>query len=144
MSAATGKLLLYVEDDPDYADLVLLCLSKHALPARVVHCIDGEAALDYLRRSGSVEEPRPRLILLDLRLPRVDGFEVLREVKSSPDLADIPVVVLTTSSSRTDVARTYRDHVNSYLVKPDDYAELDALLKELGHYWLVSNTVPPP
>jgi CheY-like chemotaxis protein len=142
MSVASKKLLLYVEDNPDHADLVLESLSRHKLPTRVVHVEDGEAALDYLQRSGSAKDPRPWLILLDLRLPKIDGFEVLRTVRASPALSDIPVVVLTTSSSDADVARAYKHHVNSYLVKPDDYRTHDDLLKEVGHYWLVNNTVP--
>jgi CheY-like chemotaxis protein len=142
MTQDRKNVLLYVEDDPDYADLVLLTFSRQGFPATIHHVSDGEAALAYLARSGSAEAPRPRMILLDLRLPKVDGFEVLEVVKTTPALSSIPVVILTTSSSETDVARTYGHHANSYLVKPDEYATLDDLLKEITHYWLVSNTVP--
>lgn len=143
MSKPQGaRLLLYVEDNPDHADLVLHSLSRLSPPARVVHVEDGEAALDYLRRSEAGADPRPWLILLDLKLPRMDGFEVLRAVKASPELLDIPVVVLTTSSSAADVTRAYRSHVNSYLVKPVDFPAMDDLMRELDHYWLTSNTVP--
>jgi CheY-like chemotaxis protein len=140
VSTAANETLLYVEDDPDHADLVLDTLSRHKTPARIVHVEDGEAALAYLH-SHTDEQRRPRLILLDLRLPKVDGFEVLRTVKTTPGLSTIPVVVLTTSSSRVDVARAYADHVNSYLVKPDDYSSLDALLQEVSDYWLCRNEV---
>lgn len=141
MSISAEEVLLYVEDDPDHAELVLDTLSRHKSPVRVVHVEDGEAALAYLRRPDAQADPRPRLILLDLRLPKVDGFEVLRIVKSTPSLSTIPVVILTTSASDLDVARAYRDHVNSYLVKPDDYDSLDALLQEVSDYWLCRNEV---
>jgi CheY-like chemotaxis protein len=108
----------------------------------VVHVEDGEAALDYLQRSSEGDGARPQLILLDLKLPRMDGFEVLRTVKSSPDLAYIPVVVLTTSSSDADIAKAYQNHVNSYLVKPVDFPAMDDLMRELDHYWLTSNVLP--
>lgn len=138
------KLMLYVEDNPDHADLVLHSLRQRAPDARVVHVEDGDAALRYLEQNRFAAESRPALILLDLRLPKVDGFEVLRTVKSTPGLSNIPVVVLTTSSSPRDVARSYEYCANSYLVKPADYAALDALLKELSHYWLWSNIAPGP
>jgi CheY-like chemotaxis protein len=141
MNATSQQLLLYVEDNQDHAEIVLESFSRYEGSTRVVHVEDGEAALAYLRRSGSAEDPRPRLILLDLRLPKIDGFEVLRTVRSTPGLSDIPVVVLTTSASDADVARAYEHHVNSYLVKPDDYPKLDRLIKELGNYWLVNNAV---
>ena len=94
---------------------------------------DGEAALEYLSKNDSTA-PRPLLILLDLRLPKVDGIEVLRVVKGNPRLATIPVVVLTTSDSETDVSKAYEHHVNSYLVKPDDFARLDSMMKDVGDY----------
>jgi len=135
-------VLLYVEDNLDHADLVLDTLSRQKLSTRVVHVEDGEAAIAYLQRTDLVAAPRPRLILLDLRLPKLDGFEVLRTVKSSPELADIPVVVLTTSASRSDITRAYRHHANSYLVKPHDYPALTGLLQAVSDYWLKRNTLP--
>ena len=142
MNAYEPKLLLYVEDNPDHADLVLHSLAQKHPTTRIVHVEDGEAAIEYLRRSESGQDPRPWLILLDLRLPKMDGFEVLRTVKESPELLDIPVVVLTTSANDADIVRAYQNHVNSYLVKPVDFPAMDDLMRELGHYWLASNAVP--
>ena len=142
MNTQGAKLLLYVEDNLDHADLVLHSLSRQNPATRVVHVEDGEAALDYLRRSEAGADPRPWLILLDLKLPRMDGFEVLRAVKASPELLDIPVVVLTTSSSDADIERAYQSHVNSYLVKPVDFPAMDQLIRALEHYWLANNTLP--
>ncbi|HEX4340496.1 MAG TPA: response regulator [Polyangiaceae bacterium] len=135
------QLVLHVEDNGDHADLVKRCLSRHRPESRIVRVEDGEAALEYLSRSDAAT-PRPLLILLDLRLPKVDGIDVLRAVKTTPELATIPVVVLTTSDSESDVARAYEHHVNSYLVKPDDFLVLDSMMKDLGDYWLDWNVQP--
>jgi CheY-like chemotaxis protein len=143
MSSAEQRPVLYVEDDPDHADLVLRSLERHPLPGPVLHVHDGQAALDYLMRSVDDPDLRPRLILLDLRLPKVDGFEVLRIVKSDARLRSIPIVVLSTSANERDVERAYQHHANSYLVKPDAFALLDQLLREISSYWLVWNVEPP-
>ncbi len=135
------RLVLHVEDDSDHADLVERCLSRHRPGSRIVHCRDGEAALEYLTKNDPAA-PRPLLILLDLRLPKVDGIEVLRAVKANPSLAAIPVVVLTTSDNETDVSRAYEHHANSYLVKPHDFGRLDSMLKDVGDYWLDWNVQP--
>jgi CheY-like chemotaxis protein len=103
---------------------------------------DGEAALEYLAKNDSTAA-RPLLILLDLRLPKVDGIDVLRAVKTNPALAAIPVVVLTTSNSESDVASAYEHHANSYLVKPDDFRRLDSMMKDVGNYWLHWNVQSP-
>jgi CheY-like chemotaxis protein len=142
MSSEATDVLLYVEDNQDHADLVLDTFSRQHVSARVVHVEDGEAAIAYLQQTDAGSAPRPRLILLDLRLPKLDGFEVLRTVKSSPELSDIPVVVLTTSASSQDVSRAYAHHANSYLVKPHDYSTLDGLLQLVSDYWLNRNTLP--
>ena len=136
------RLVLHVEDDLDHADLVDRCLSRHRPTSRILRVADGEAALDYLARSGDGVAARPRLILLDLRLPKIDGIDFLRTVKAKPELAAIPVVVLTTSSSKSDVERAYQHHANSYLVKPDDFSLLDSMMKEVGDYWLDWNVQP--
>ncbi len=141
MISLRSDCVLYVEDDPDHAELVLRTLERSGKKSGVVHVEDGAAALEYLGRSERSEVPRPCLILLDLRLPKIDGIEVLRKVKTSPDLANIPVVVLTTSASSQDVSRAYACNANSYLVKPDDFASLDSLVQELGQYWLDLNRI---
>ena len=138
--------VLLVEDDPDHADLVTFSLAASRPKAKVVHHVsDGDAALDYLFRRGDFADPdrspRPHLILLDLRLPKVDGLAVLKEIKTSPDgdLRRIPVVVLTSSEADRDTAAAYDFRANSYVVKPVDYEKFHRLVADLGRYWLVWN-----
>jgi CheY-like chemotaxis protein len=110
--------------------------------------VDGEKALDYLFSRGvykdTVQNPRPNLVLLDLRLPRVDGLEVLRIIKTSPELLRIPVVVLTSSDAETDIVKSYDYHANSYIIKPLDFKTFTKLMKDLGFYWLGWNANPMP
>jgi len=137
--------VLLVEDDPDHAELVKRGLEECRSGVALVHVEDGEAALAYLQRRDAPGSPeRPHLILLDLRLPRIDGLEVLREIKSSPDLSDIPCVVLTTSRAEGDMVKAYRLHANSYLVKPGSYEHFVELMAEVERYWLRQNTRPIP
>jgi CheY-like chemotaxis protein len=131
--------ILYVEDNLDHAELVLRCLERFGVRERVVHVENGEQALALLEDVKVNTVARPRLILLDLRLPRVAGIEVLRQVKASPELRDIPVVVFTTSASERDMRDAYANYVNSYLVKPDDLTTLSDLLTDLSVYWLQYN-----
>ena len=138
----SGDCVLYVEDDVDHAELVLRGLERRGRRGDVVHVADGIAALDYLRRSERDEVPRPKLILLDLRLPRADGIVVLRAVRSSPGLASIPVVVLTTSANHDDIELAYANHVNSYLLKPRDFRAFEELVAEVDEYWLALNEQP--
>jgi CheY-like chemotaxis protein len=139
-------LVMLVEDNADHAELVMRTLAEHRVANRIRHFMDGQSALDYLFHRGvyvdAAENPRPHVILLDLRLPRVDGLEVLERVKGSDELKHIPVVVLTTSEADRDVARAYEHHVNSYLVKPIGYEEFTELMEDLGFYWLGWNTHP--
>ncbi len=138
--------ILLVEDNEPHAELVIRSFGDHnvANPIRVVQ--DGEAALDYLFQRGEYGDhekfPRPNVILLDLRLPKIDGLDVLREVKTQPQLRDIPVVVLTTSEAETDIARAYEYHANSYIVKPVDFGMFTKLMRDLGFYWLCWNRNP--
>jgi CheY-like chemotaxis protein len=110
--------------------------------------MDGEQALDYLFQKGAfadaAKSPRPNLILLDLRLPRVDGLDVLKTIKETPALKRIPVVVLTSSDAETDIAKSYDYHANSYVVKPLDFKTFTKLMKDLGFYWLGWNAKPIP
>ena len=148
MNRMTGEaaVVLLVEDDMDHAELVLRCFEDHKVVNRMHHVVDGEAALDYLFRRGEYADPekspRPHVVLLDLRLPKVDGLEVLREIKADEVLRSIPVVVLTTSETERDMTGAYESHVNSYLVKPVDFASFNNLMKDLGFYWLGWNSHP--
>jgi CheY-like chemotaxis protein len=138
--------ILLVEDNADHAELVRRVLDDNGIGNVMDHVSDGEAALDYLFRrgqfAGQSDRPQPHLILLDLRLPRIDGLEVLDEVKSDDELRQIPVVVLTTSEAGPDIARAYSCHANSYLVKPVDFAKFNRMIRDLGFYWLGWNRFP--
>ena len=140
--------VLLVEDDEDHAELVRRNLMSQAVRCRITHINNGESALDYLYQRGlyadSATSPRPDLILLDLRLPRVDGMTVLSEIKSEPRLQTIPVVILTSSAAEPDVSQAYLRHANSYLVKPLDLLSFEGLMKELGLYWFTWNQSPRP
>jgi CheY-like chemotaxis protein len=140
-----GELrVLLVEDDPDHAELVRRGLEDYGSRIAITRVEDGEAALDYLRQRAPRNTPgRPHLILLDLRLPKIDGLEVLREIKGGPDLSDIPCVVLTTSQAEGDMVKAYQLHANSYLVKPGDYNRFVELIAGVERYWLEQNTQPP-
>lgn len=139
-------VILLAEDDPAHAEIVRRNMEISRIANRLEHVEDGQAALDYLyRRNGYADPeraPRPGLILLDLRMPKVDGLEVLKAVKSDSDLARIPVVVLTTSAAEMDVAKAYDHHANSYLVKPVNFGQFTELLETLGYYWLAWNQLP--
>jgi len=139
-------MVMLVEDNVDHAELVIRTLEEHRIANRVRHFLDGQSALDYLFQrgefAGQVNNARPHVILLDLRLPRVDGIDVLKAIKEDNDLKAIPVVVLTTSEAEKDVARAYYNHANSYLVKPVGFEEFKKLMDDLGFYWLSWNTHP--
>jgi two-component system, response regulator len=138
--------VLLVEDDEDHAELVRRNLLRQGTPCRISHVNNGELALDYLHRRGTYQapasSPRPDLVLLDLRLPRVDGMAVLADIKSSASLRTIPVVVLTSSAADPDITRAYSSHANSYLVKPPDLIGFEGLMRELGRYWFFWNQSP--
>ncbi|HEX6035438.1 MAG TPA: response regulator [Anaerolineales bacterium] len=139
-------LVMLIEDNIDHAELVLRTLADHRIANEVLHFLDGQSALDYLYQRGEFADAedtlRPQVILLDLRLPRVDGMDVLKTIKEDPDLKSIPVVVLTTSEAEKDVARAYYNHANSYLVKPVGFEDFRQLMEDLGFYWLGWNTNP--
>ncbi len=138
--------ILLVEDNPAHAELVMRSFEDHQVANNIIHLSDGETALEYLFQRGLYsserESPRPHVILLDLRLPRVDGLDVLKEIKSSDELRSIPVVILTTSEAERDATRAYEHHANSFVVKPLDFASFTNLIKELGFYWLKWNYFP--
>jgi CheY-like chemotaxis protein len=141
-------LIMLVEDNVDHAELVSRSLADHRVANRVRHLTDGQSALDYLFRRGAFADPatspRPHIVLLDLRLPRVDGLDVLKAIKQDQTLHTIPVVVLTTSAAEPDIAAAYRHYVNSYLVKPVGFDDFNKLMQELGFYWLGWNKNPYP
>ena len=138
--------VMLIEDNVDHAELVIRTMQEHKIANKVRHFLDGQSALDYLFQRGEYFDyntnPRPHVILLDLRLPRVDGMDVLRAIKENDDLKTIPVVVLTTSEAEKDVARAYYNHANSYLVKPVGFEEFRKLMDDLGFYWLGWNANP--
>lgn len=140
-----GRILL-VEDDPKDTELTMTALEEYNLSNEVVVASDGEEALDYLyyrgkfqRRSGE----NPAVMLLDLKLPKIDGLEVLKQVKADDKLNMIPVVVLTSSREERDMVASYKMGVNAYVVKPVDFHEFVNAIKELGVFWAIINEPPP-
>lgn len=139
-------VILLVEDDPDHAELLMRVLQEHRVANRVYHVADGEAAENYLFRrneyADQAKSPRPHVILLDLRLPKVDGLELASEVKSSPKLRGIPVVMLTTSNAEADMLRAYEERADGHLVKPVDFVSLSRQFGSLGFCWVAWNRCP--
>jgi CheY-like chemotaxis protein len=138
--------VLLIEDNDDHAELITRQLADHRIANRIFRLSDGQEALDFLFQKGkyvnSSSNGKPHVVFLDLRLPKVDGLEVLRLMKESEELRKIPVVILTTSEAERDVARAYQYHANSYVVKPVDYEKFRALMNDLGFYWMSWNTYP--
>jgi CheY-like chemotaxis protein len=136
-----------VEDNPADAELTLHALRKNNLANKVQRVRDGEEALDFLFCRGTFSgrrfEAAPRLILLDLKLPKVDGLEVLQEVKVDPRTKAIPIIVLTSSKEERDLVKSYKLGVNSYIQKPVNFGEFRDVVRQLGLYWLLVNTRPP-
>ncbi|MFV1983683.1 MAG: response regulator [Thiohalomonadales bacterium] len=130
--------ILLVEDNLAHAEMVIRSFEVNRIANEITHVSDGEMALDYLHRRGDYSDgnkyPLPHLVLLDLRLPKIDGLEVLDDIKTSDDLKSIPVVILTTSGTDMDVAKAYKRHANSYLVKPIDFDSFTLMMNELGYY----------
>ena len=139
-------VILLVEDDLAHAEIVRRNFEGFRIANRLIHVTDGQAALDYLGREGEYidpeSSPEPNLILLDLRLPKVDGLEVLNSVKSDSKTSHIPVVILTTSAAESDMVKAYNLHANSYLVKPVEFPQFLSLMEALGYYWLAWNDYP--
>jgi len=134
-------IILLVEDNPDHATLVVRSLKDFLVANTLIHLEDGEQAIDYFSHIGTINQ-QPHLVLLDLRLPKIDGLDVLSHIKTSPEFADIPVVVLTTSDAEIDIARAYKYNANSYLVKPVDFSKFSELMNLLGFYWICWNKNP--
>ena len=140
------RRILLVEDDSRDVELTLTALDEYKLANEVVVCRDGQEALDCLYSRGKFSDgvnESPAVILLDLKLPRVDGLEVLQRIKSDERLRMIPVVMLTSSHEEKDMMRSYKLGVNAYVVKPVDFHEFINAVKELGVFWAVINEPPP-
>ena len=138
--------ILLVEDNPTDVELTLRALKKNNLANKVRVVTDGAEALEFIFASGAYESRdinhRPRVILLDLKLPKVDGLEVLRKIKSDERTKNIPVVVLTSSKEEKDRVESYKLGVNSYIAKPVDFNQFTKAVQELGLYWLLLNELP--
>ncbi len=135
--------VLLVEDSPQDSELTIRALKKNNIAATIKWLKDGAEALDYIYCRGPYQErPKdtcPRVILLDLQLPKVDGFEVLQEIKKEPCLKSIPVIIITSSAEISDIEKAYNLGANSYVVKPVNYEHFNETVKHIGHYWLNIN-----
>ena len=139
-------VILLVEDDLAHVEIIKRNFETSRLANRLISVEDGQEALDYLYRKGKYTNadkfPMPNLILLDLRLPKIDGLEVLKTIKSDTTLNIIPVVILTTSSAESDMVKAYKYSANSYLVKPVDFTKFNQLMNTFGYYWVIWNQYP--
>jgi DNA-binding response OmpR family regulator len=145
MKNELGRILI-VEDDPRDLELTLMALEDYKLANQVMVSRDGQEALDYLYCRGQFHtrsDGNPAVVMLDLKLPKVDGLEVLKQVRSDENLKMIPVVVLTSSHEEKDMMKSYKLGVNAYVVKPVDFHEFVNAVKELGVFWAVINEPPP-
>ncbi|AHL77548.1 chemotaxis protein CheY [Stutzerimonas stutzeri] len=140
------KPILLVEDNPHDLELTLVALERSQLANDVIVLRDGAEALDYLLRRGDYAQRadgNPAVLLLDLKLPKVDGLEVLKMVRETPDLRSIPVVMLTSSREEPDLTKAYELGVNAYVVKPVEFRDFVAAISDLGIFWAVLNEPPP-
>lgn len=140
-----NKTILLVEDDPKDIELTLLALEEQTLVNDISVVRDGAEALDYLYQRGKFagrEPGNPVLILLDIKLPKIDGLEVLQEIKNNPDLKTIPVVIMTSSSDEQDINTSYKNGTNAYVVKPISFDEFQSAVKQIGLFWLLLNQPP--
>jgi CheY-like chemotaxis protein len=148
MSPSNAIEILLVEDSPLDVELTLRALKKANLANRIQVARDGPEALDYIfgqgAHAGRSIEDRPKVILLDLKLPKIDGLEVLQRIKADPRTKQIPVVVLTSSKEQRDIVESYNLGVNSYIVKPVNFERFAAAVQELGFYWVLLNQSPAP
>jgi two-component system, response regulator len=143
----TGKVdIILVEDNPDDAELSIRALNKNRIANALVHLKDGQEALDYIFCKGVYENRNikdiPKVILLDIKMPRVDGIEVLKRIKADPCTKMIPVVLLTSSKEEKDILESYQLGVNSYIVKPVNFDSFVKAVSDLGLYWLLLNQLP--
>ena len=135
--------ILLVEDNPRDAELTMMALERHRISNQVVLAKDGVEALDYLFPEDA-RSPLPQLVLLDLKLPKVDGLEVLERIRADERTSHLPVVILTSSLEERDLVESYQRHVNSYVQKPVNFDQFVSVVEQLGLYWLVVNKAPEP
>lgn len=138
--------ILLAEDNPNDVELIITALKEARLVNEITITHDGEQALDYLYRRGRYTGrtgPQPAVLLLDLKMPKVDGREVLRQIRADPELRAIPVVVLTSSREESDLLQSYQLGVNAYVVKPVDFEEFTVAVGKLGFFWALLNEPPP-
>lgn len=147
MNGSTNKVILLVEDNPDDEALAIRALNRHHIGNEIVVAHDGVEAMDYLFGTGAYAgrdtSIKPAVVLLDLKLPRIDGLEVLRRIRDNEPTKLLPVVVLTTSSEEQDLLDSYSLGCNSYIRKPVDFLQFSEAIRQLGMYWLLMNEPPP-
>ncbi len=147
MGSKTGRIILLVEDNPDDVELTLRALKHHNIKNEIIVVRDGAEALDYLFASGAYAErstcPMPAVVILDLKLPKVDGLEVLQRMRADERTKLVPVVILTSSKEERDMINGYKFGANSYVRKPVDFTQFIGAAQQLGLYWLVINEPPP-
>jgi DNA-binding response OmpR family regulator len=137
------RMILLVEDDSDHEALAIRALRKANVANEIRVARDGEEAIDFLKGVSEGRMPQPQLVLLDLKLPKVDGLDVLRSIRASEKTGLLPVVVLTSSDEERDIIASYRLGVNSYIRKPVNFADFAEATRQLGMYWLLLNQCPP-
>ena len=141
------KIILLVEDNPDDELLTILAFKEHNIMNKVVVARDGAEALDYLLATGVYNgrdiNELPQVVLLDLKLPKIDGLEVLRQIRANDITGLLPVVILTSSKEEADLISSYQLGANSYIRKPVDFEQFSEAIRELGLYWLILNEIPP-
>ena len=137
-------MILLVEDDPDHEALAIRALRKANVANEIEVARDGAEALDYIAAAANGAKPLPQLVLLDLKLPKVEGLEVLRSIRASEKTSLLPVVILTSSDEERDIVASYRLGVNSYIRKPVNFTDFAEATRQLGMYWLLLNQCPPP
>lgn len=145
MTCKKGKSILLVEDNQDDADLTIIGFKQNHVTNNIIHARNGAEALDYLFREGEYadrDEDQPQLVLLDLKLPKIDGLEVLRRIRGDERTRMLPVVILTSSRETQDLTTSYNLGVNAYVRKPIDFSEFAEAIKQLGFFWLILNEVP--
>jgi CheY-like chemotaxis protein len=144
--ALTEPTLVFVEDDPSHAELITRAFHEAKVSGKLRHFSDGRSVIDYLFRENEhtdpLMSPRPYVLLLDLRLPGMDGLEILQQIKGNPVLRRTPVVILTTSSASEDITRAYSLHANSVVRKPTDFTSFIRLIRDLAAYWRDWNQSP--